>query len=110
MAKELLEKEILYQADLEKLIGKRPFTTQTTYEAFVNEKDEEEPEEKPVVNDEAGDNGTTEKLNVDSEVDKNEKTAISTEVNNSDKNDSTTASSDDVDDEVKPEVESKESA
>lgn len=36
LAKELLEKEILFQSDLEKLIGKRPFDKQTTYEAFTN--------------------------------------------------------------------------
>lgn len=36
IAKELLEKEILFQGDLERLIGKRPFATQTTYEKFTN--------------------------------------------------------------------------
>lgn len=36
LAKELLEKEILFQSDLEGLIGKRPFEKQTTYEAFTN--------------------------------------------------------------------------
>lgn len=36
IATELLEKEIIFQADLEKLIGKRPFTRQTTYEAFTS--------------------------------------------------------------------------
>lgn len=36
IAKELLEKEILFQNDLERLIGKRPFTHQTTYEKFTN--------------------------------------------------------------------------
>ncbi|MFT4741466.1 MAG: AFG3 family protein, partial [Marivirga sp.] len=36
LAQELLEKEILFQSDLEKLIGKRPFDNQTTYEAFTN--------------------------------------------------------------------------
>jgi len=36
LAQELLEKEILFQSDLERLIGKRPFETQTTYEAFTN--------------------------------------------------------------------------
>jgi AFG3 family protein len=36
IAKELLEKEILFQSDLERLIGKRPFATQTTYEKFTN--------------------------------------------------------------------------
>lgn len=36
IAKELLEKEILFQADLERLIGKRPFAQETTYQAFTN--------------------------------------------------------------------------
>lgn len=36
VAKELLEKEIIFQSDLERLIGKRPFARQTTYEAFTN--------------------------------------------------------------------------
>ncbi len=47
LAKELLEKEILFQTDLEKLIGKRPFDKETTYEAFTNSKKEEEQAEKP---------------------------------------------------------------
>ena len=38
LAKELLEKEVLFQYDLEGLIGKRPFDNQTTYEAFTNNK------------------------------------------------------------------------
>ncbi len=36
LAKELLEKEIIFQSDLEGLIGKRPFENQTSYEAFTN--------------------------------------------------------------------------
>ncbi len=36
IAKELLEKEILFQSDLERLIGKRPFERKTTYEAFTD--------------------------------------------------------------------------
>ncbi|MBS1951351.1 MAG: Cell division-associated, ATP-dependent zinc metalloprotease FtsH [Cytophagales bacterium] len=62
IAKELLQKEILFQSDLERLIGKRPFAHQTTYEKFTNgaanspEKKEEvkengtktEPQEEPV--------------------------------------------------------------
>ena len=36
IAKELLEKEILFQSDLERLIGKRPFDKKTTYEAFTD--------------------------------------------------------------------------
>ncbi|MBO6623022.1 MAG: ATP-dependent zinc metalloprotease FtsH [Balneola sp.] len=35
LAKELLEKEMLYQSDLEKLIGKRPFDSKTTYEEYT---------------------------------------------------------------------------
>lgn len=38
IAKELLEKEILFQADLERLIGKRPFEKLTTYQQFTNGK------------------------------------------------------------------------
>jgi cell division protease FtsH len=39
-----LEKEILFQADLERLIGKRPFEKETTYQAFTNKKDPVEAE------------------------------------------------------------------
>jgi AFG3 family protein len=42
LAQELLKKEVLFQSDLEQLIGKRPFSTKTTYEEFVNS-DTEEP-------------------------------------------------------------------
>ncbi len=51
IAKELLEKEILFQADLERLIGKRPFEKLTTYQQYTTtngkpqaEKPNEEPE------------------------------------------------------------------
>jgi AFG3 family protein len=47
IAKELLEKEILFQSDLERLIGKRPFTHQTTYEKFTNSNGSAVKEEKP---------------------------------------------------------------
>ena len=43
VAKQLLEKEILFQTDLEKLIGKRPFDTETTYQAFTNKVDSPQP-------------------------------------------------------------------
>jgi cell division protease FtsH len=36
IAKELLEKEIIFQADLEKLIGKRPFDEKTTLQNFID--------------------------------------------------------------------------
>lgn len=52
LAKELLAKEILFQSDLEGLIGERPFEKQTTYEAFTNnngqDKEEDSKEETKV--------------------------------------------------------------
>jgi AFG3 family protein len=52
LAKALLDKEILYQHDLEAIIGKRPFAKQTSYDEFVNgkaeDREEEKKEEKPV--------------------------------------------------------------
>ena len=42
VAGELLEKEILFQNDLERLIGKRPFEKETTYQEFTNGQDEED--------------------------------------------------------------------
>lgn len=49
IALELLKKEVIFQADLEALIGKRPFEKATTYQEFmdteiVEEEDEENPE------------------------------------------------------------------
>jgi len=42
VAQKLLEKEILFQSDLEELIGKRPFEQETTYEAFMNKEVKQE--------------------------------------------------------------------
>ncbi len=42
IAKELLKKEILFQGDLEILIGKRPFEKETSYQAYINRKSNEE--------------------------------------------------------------------
>ena len=36
LAQKLLEKEILFQSDLEEILGKRPFDTRTTYDEYVN--------------------------------------------------------------------------
>lgn len=36
IAEKLLEKEILFQQDLEEILGKRPFQHKTTYDEFVN--------------------------------------------------------------------------
>lgn len=56
IAQELLEKEIIFQTDLERLIGKRPFDAHTTYQAFTNngngqEKADDKKEEATVDND-----------------------------------------------------------
>lgn len=54
IARELLEKEIIFQSDLERLIGKRPFEKQTTYQAFTNGTTEDripvEPTEEDISN------------------------------------------------------------
>jgi len=42
LAQELLKKEILFQKDLEKLIGERPFDNETTYQKFTNQDKKEE--------------------------------------------------------------------
>jgi len=65
LAKELLEKEILFQADLERLIGKRPFETQTTYEAFTNANSNVDATKKDEVEEE---DGTSEKVATDSKT------------------------------------------
>ena len=57
VANELLEKEIIFQSDLERLIGKRPFKTQTTYEAFL-ERDNGEAKEADKIKDPSPENGT----------------------------------------------------
>lgn len=36
LAEELLKKEILFQSDLEQILGPRPFNNRTTYDEFVN--------------------------------------------------------------------------
>ncbi|MFC0186070.1 hypothetical protein ACFFJX_28015 [Pseudarcicella hirudinis] len=35
LAQELLKKEVLFQSDLERLVGKRPFEQLTTYQEFI---------------------------------------------------------------------------
>ncbi len=44
LAQELLKREIIFQSDLEGLIGKRPFKNQTSYDAFTNGASDEENE------------------------------------------------------------------
>jgi cell division protease FtsH len=57
LAEQLLEKEILFQSDLERLIGKRPFAEETTYEAFTNKKNEVD--DTTIVDQEQSDNSKT---------------------------------------------------
>jgi AFG3 family protein len=47
LAEKLLEKEILFQSDLEEILGKRPFDNRTTYDEFVNGTKAEGPVEQP---------------------------------------------------------------
>ncbi|MBC7390069.1 MAG: ATP-dependent zinc metalloprotease FtsH [Opitutaceae bacterium] len=48
VAQELLKREIIFQADLEKLIGKRPFDKETTYQSYMNGTSETTPPILPV--------------------------------------------------------------
>ncbi|MCD0487278.1 ATP-dependent zinc metalloprotease FtsH [Pedobacter sp. MC2016-14] len=43
LAEKLIEKEILFQSDLEELLGKRPFDNRTTYDEFVNGTGDQQP-------------------------------------------------------------------
>lgn len=52
IAQQLLEKEILFQSDLEKIIGKRPFEKETAYEAFTRRIDAKD-EAQAVIKEEA---------------------------------------------------------
>ncbi len=74
LAAELLEKEILFQSDLERLIGPRPFAKPTTYEAFTNNGETKAEEERKAkeIEKEALDKGTAvplkSKVEADAEV------------------------------------------
>lgn len=48
IAQELLKREIIFQNDLERLIGKRPFEKQTVYQEYTNRVDTVQPVEIPV--------------------------------------------------------------
>lgn len=47
LAEKLLKKEILFQSDLEEILGKRPFDHRTTYDEFVNGNDMESADQRP---------------------------------------------------------------
>ena len=47
----MLDKEIIFQADLERLIGKRPFEQPTTYQAFADQKNSKQEEKADIEED-----------------------------------------------------------
>ncbi len=62
LANKLLEKEILFQSDLEEILGKRPFENRTTYDEFVNGDDPSgnlEPVEQNLVHEGVSDHSGT---------------------------------------------------
>ena len=74
IALELLEKEIIFQSDLEKLIGKRPFDTKTSYQSFIDGDDdaqeqnaENQIEEQPVSQDSAEHDSVPSENNTDNQ-------------------------------------------
>ncbi len=62
LAEKLLEKEILFQSDLEDILGKRPFDHRTAYDEFVNGNDVDEGDQSKaaegLVHDGVGDNSS----------------------------------------------------
>ncbi|RZL46440.1 MAG: ATP-dependent metallopeptidase FtsH/Yme1/Tma family protein [Pedobacter sp.] len=54
LAQKLIEKEILFQADLEEILGKRPFENRTTYDEFVNGTGDQTPAAQGLIHDGVG--------------------------------------------------------
>lgn len=54
LAQKLIEKEILFQADLEEILGKRPFDNRTTYDEFVNGTGDQAPAAQGLIHDGVG--------------------------------------------------------
>lgn len=73
LAKELLDKEIIFQSDLEKLIGPRPFDKPTNYEAFTNgeaeQEDDDDDEDDNVEEDNSEETDTIDNADVGKKVD-----------------------------------------
>jgi AFG3 family protein len=60
LADKLIEKEILFQSDLEEILGKRPFDHRTTYDEFVNgTPSNQEPAAQSLVHEGVGDHSGT---------------------------------------------------
>ena len=88
LANELLEKEMLYQSDLEKLIGKRPFDTKTTYEEYTTPSAEISEDVKDIISsetDESSDEDGKEKGQETDQVSQNGQSDDKKEKDNSDK-------------------------
>ena len=81
VAKELLDKEIIFQSDLERLIGKRPFARETTYEAFTKKEKSNGVDEESIKEDKemdiAEDSGSPEQPSPSDKDDSSEENAIS---------------------------------
>jgi cell division protease FtsH len=75
LADKLLEKEILFQSDLEEILGKRPFDHRTTYDEFVNGTDEsnQEPAAGSLVHEGIADHSGTFKRNPEEKEAKGDK-------------------------------------
>ena len=60
LANKLIEKEILFQSDLEEILGKRPFDNRTTYDEFVNgPESNQDPAAQALVHEGVGDHSGT---------------------------------------------------
>jgi AFG3 family protein len=60
LANKLIEKEILFQSDLEEILGKRPFDNRTTYDEFVNgPESNQDPAAQALVHEGVGDRSGT---------------------------------------------------
>ncbi len=64
LATKLLEKEILFQSDLEEILGKRPFEHRTTYDEFVNGTGDQTPAAEGLIHDGVGETTDPSELNV----------------------------------------------
>jgi cell division protease FtsH len=107
LAQELLKREVIYQADLEKLIGKRPFAAPTTYDAFVNVADE--PTEQDLKEETKLDDAKIEEAKGDATVSEDEIKGTE-EINNTEGIDKTSSDSQTSTDPSDSARESKESA
>lgn len=59
LAQKLLEKEILFQTDLEEILGKRPFDNRTTYDEFVNGTGDQKPAAEGLLHQGVGESSDT---------------------------------------------------